>query len=150
MVPLVLAACSHAGKYRHVDPPELKSAVELSGRELWPGDELRIRLEVTNPHENGIYREFGNTCRFGFRIASATGETVGRSGEICFDVPAELYIDAGETVVHGFSWIWDSSELPPGRYDVLAGLGEDGRLATAGPVRISLRADSRPTPVQPN
>lgn len=138
IVTIILAGCGGVGFGRDADSPDLVISVWTDRAALWEGDDLLIRLTVTNPNNFPVERMLPTRCQFGHRIENHAGHTVAVPPRFCTMAPTRLVLQREEVVVRGFRWVWDRDEVAPGAYVVFAGLGMTGELDAVGPVEILL------------
>lgn len=141
---LLLAACANGGQEHQpssgqAGPGELRLMAELGRDRLSAGEELVVRLTVSNPGPEAISRRFNSGCIYGFALIDDQGEAVAPPPPICtMNVPTISWA-AGEEVVQEFRWRWEAGDPPAGNYRVRAGLGPRGELAHAPLVPVELR-----------
>ena len=103
------------------------------------GETLYLELTLTNTSSETVIRRPSNGCIYGFSILTPEGIRVAPKPRECATIEPIPGFKPGEVVVVRMKWRWSGHSIPPGKYFVRAGFGEDGMTESAPPVQIELR-----------
>ena len=117
----------------------LKLELRVGPLILEGGDTLFIELTLTNTSSETVTRGSSNGCVYGFSILTPEGIRVAPKPRECATIEPIPGFKPGEVVVVRMKWRWSGHSIPPGKYFVRAGFGEDGMTESAPPVQIELR-----------
>jgi|GEM_PF-3745281 len=103
------------------------------------GETLNITVTTTNTGSEPRTVEATSGCFTDYEILDASGNVVGRSGQMCSAVMSSRALDAGEALSESFAWIVGgrgTTPVQPGQYQLRGVLLQPGDTLRSQPVPV--------------